>query len=254
MSLGLFSLVIGITKVSRFATDTTNSAYVPARANWNRTQSPLNPVMMQNDSSGNISNQSRGLSPIQASPTENHAQLARTSPLSHRRKTSSDYYEDVDPRFDTSHPPPEPNPAVPASLVPGYGPGSAQPRAQPPNDNSGGFLSADGPVDPSSSNEDVNDGSRSPAASEASHYTSISQRGVNPQWRGGHGGYGGPPMPRRNDMMLEGNPDFMVPGGARGGRGGMRGGRGGLDGREPGVIGTAGVGSGAGRYPGGDAF
>lgn len=223
-------------------TDFHSNAYVPARANWNRGQSPLNDV---NNSSANVSNQSRGLSPIQGSPINNST---RASPLNRPRRTSSEYYEDVDPRFDSG--PPEPNPLIPAALQPGG------PRGPPPPNNSGGFQN-----DPSSSNEDVNDGSRSPAASEASHFTSISQRGVNPQWRGYENQ---PPMPQRNELSLDNNPDFSVPGGPpRGGRGGGRGGmmmrgggggRGGYGGREPGVIGTAGVGAGASRYPGNDAF
>lgn len=70
--------------------------------------------------------------------------------------------------------------------------------------------------------EDVHatvDGSRSPAESERSNFTSISQRGVNPRWNP-H-----PPMPnqhmpvrrqvqQRQDMILD-NPDFQLPG-ARG--------------------------------------
>lgn len=103
-------------------------------------------------------------------------------------------------------------------------------------------------------------GARSPGeGSEASHFTSISQRPVNPNWRPGYGpappgsGPGGAGMSsasavqrRRDDLVLNANPDFALPGMAPGGRRGgpMRGPRGG-----------AGMGAGSlgltpgGRYP-----
>lgn len=96
------------------------------------------------------------------------------------------YYEDVDPRF--AGPPP------------------------------GGYR-------PEPAYEDVranNGGARSPAASERSNFTSISQGNVNPHWNPA------PPMPhqqgrrpprphqQRQDMVLD-NPDFQVPGGRPGG-------------------------------------
>lgn len=69
--------------------------------------------------------------------------------------------------------------------------------------------------------QQYNDGSRSPVGSERSNFTSISQRGVNPQYYQNH-----PPMPnprrtvqKRQDMILD-NPDFAVPGSKRGGGGG----------------------------------
>ena len=80
-------------------------------------------------------------------------------------------------------------------------------------------------------------------ASEASHFTSISERPVNPNWRPQSGSVG--PEPRRQqDMLLAGNPDFSIPG--------MRGGS-----RRPGagpvaasaVGGPSGGLTGAGRYP-----
>ena len=72
-------------------------------------------------------------------------------------------------------------------------------------------------------------GARSPAESERSNFTSISQRGVNSRWNPNH-----PPMPgplrrpvqqqqQRQDLLLN-NPDFQLPGGR--GRGGNRGGAG----------------------------
>lgn len=101
----------------------------------------------------------------------------------------SNYYEDVDPRFVGSA---RPNNHLPPPAEPMY--------------------------------EDVHatvDGARSPAESERSNFTSISQRGVNPRWNPNH-----PPMPQyqgvlprrpvqqqqqRQDMLLD-NPDFQLPG------------------------------------------
>ncbi|KJZ75975.1 hypothetical protein HIM_04799 [Hirsutella minnesotensis 3608] len=59
---------------------------------------------------------------------------------------------------------------------------------------------------------------RSPSESERSHFTSISQRGVNPQWNPNQMGQGPPPRrlaqqqkQRRQDILLD-NPDFQLPG------------------------------------------
>lgn len=97
---------------------------------------------------------------------------------------SGGYYEDIDPRFADSTPP----------------------AGHPP------------PIEPIY--EDVHvvvDGARSPAESERSNFTSISQRGVNPRWHPNPP----PPMPyqqstpsrrpiqQRQDMILD-NPDFQL--------------------------------------------
>lgn len=111
---------------------------------------------------------------------------------------NSNYYEDVDPRFASNTPP-----------------GSSSNNLQPP------------PIEPIY--EDVhanNPGARSPAESERSNFTSISQRGINPRWNPNP-----PPMPyqqvpprrpvnqqqQRQDMLLD-NPDFQLPN-SRSGRG-----------------------------------
>lgn len=130
------------------------------------------------------------------------------------RRSSDHYYEDVDPRFAE---PPQPMPQNPPL---GYG-----------NSNSSGNLHLQ-PMDAQRSYEDLPSGSRSPAESERSTFTSVSQRGVNPRWNGAQLGYGQHPMPRRpvnqpsqqRDMLLNTNPDFQLPGNrgqrpARGGRG-----------------------------------
>ncbi|KLU92864.1 hypothetical protein MAPG_11823 [Magnaporthiopsis poae ATCC 64411] len=81
--------------------------------------------------------------------------------------------------------------------------------------------------------DDIPQGQRSPAESERSNFTSISQRDINPRWNPppptlmpGFSG-GGPPQqrpipPNRNDVLLNNNPDFELPG--LGGGGGPRGG------------------------------
>jgi hypothetical protein len=123
------------------------------------------------------------------------------------RRASSDYYEDQDPRFV------ERPSALPAPL--GIPRGGLQPL-QPPKI---------GGLDGSASYEDLQSGSRSPAESDRSNFTSISQRGVNPRWNGNGGGGGagyGAPMPARRPVQqsaqtLDLNPDFALPG-ARGPR------------------------------------
>ncbi|KAH7304896.1 SUR7/PalI family-domain-containing protein [Stachybotrys elegans] len=101
------------------------------------------------------------------------------------------YYEDIDPRF-----------AAPAAPVPQQSP--------PP-------LNVPPPIEPIY--EDVhadNSGARSPAESERSNFTSISQRGINPRWNPA------PPMPhqqgpprrpgpQRQDILLD-MPDFQIGG------------------------------------------
>jgi len=136
--------------------------------------------------------------------------------------SGDNYYEDVDPRF--VH---EEQSAFPSSSV------------LPPTLQTGPPQG----LRPSNSYEEMHEGARSPAASEASHFTSVSQRGVNPNW--------GPPpdMPmrrpvqHRRDVLLGNNPDFELPGASPTGRGGRGGGRG----RIPGQIPSMG---GGGRYPG----
>lgn len=148
----------------------------------------------------------------------------------HGRKQSSDaYYEDIDPRFvapeiDTARQTQatQSSAAVPSSLMPGISQAPPNlPQAQHPTIET---------IDPSSSYEDLQDGQMSPA----SDMTSISQRGVNPNWRPGTEGasagqrsgqanLGVPGGGRREqkqqqqqqrDMLLSSNPDFEIPTGS----------------------------------------
>ena len=140
-----------------------------------------------------------------------------SEPLVHTRNHSSDqYYEDVDPRF-AQPSPPEPildtrnatqatqsNTTVPSTLMPGL-----IASTQPIVEHSGEI------VDPMSSYEDIPDGQRSPA-SDHSNMTSISQRGINPNWQPGEqqGRLGVPPrrpVQQQRDMLLDSNPDFGLP-------------------------------------------
>ena len=153
------------------------------------------------------------------------------------------YYEDVDPRFASD---PEPMPSgppgghpIPQLLTPGGG----QYHGESPDS----FTNRPPPM--TNSYEDL-PGARSPAESEDTNFTSVSQRGVNPNWRPGQPGEFNSlaPMRRpppaqaqaRRDVLLAGNPDFEIPGmgppgrrGGRGGGGGFRGGMGGGPGRLP---------------------
>jgi len=189
--------------------------YIPARSQWN--QRNMTPVM-----------NNRALSPIQASPP----QLSRSPPRPGARAPSAadNYVEDIDPRFA--------EPSIPTVLMPGPSPPTT--LAGPPLQTDFAPPAADDPaLRYGGSSESLPDSQRSPAASDASHYTSISQRGVNPAWR--PGGPAGAPLPQRpNDALLAANPDFALPGAGRGRGGGGRGRgsppRGPPQGRYPGAF------------------
>lgn len=241
--------------------------YVPPRSAWAAPppvpeHGPVSPI----DTSIPMATMNGPRSPIHASPLP--------SPR-HHRSGSDAYYEDVDPRFAQDPDPvptitydsgsPSRHSAVPNSLLPG-----SQAHLGADDLHSTGAGSAT--LDRDSSYENIAEGARSPAGSDASHFTSISQRGVNPNWRPGPAGPGGPGSAygaggngtgvatqrrnERNDMILGGNPDFSIPGMAAP-RGGYRGApqyRGGRGGAPPNMGGMrAGPGIGGltpqGRYP-----
>lgn len=233
----------------------------------------------------------------------------RTPPLVHpalrpQSRTASDsYYEDVDPRFAQDEPPlgspstigslaadnHKPNALLRntgaganATSVPGYiarqrhltptsnGSHSLPPSIPPP---AGFYTDPNAPPEAPEDAEDAASRARSPAASETSNFTSVSQRGVNPNWRpvggGGPSAYGSQftARPGGNNgagagrwkgeassslSILEANPDFMLPGvGGRGTIGRSAAGAGGIGMGGMG-MGLAGMrGSGGGRVAGG---
>ena len=134
---------------------------------------------------------------VQGSPPPVEMPTTR-SPPPQEAPNSQAYFEDVDPRFA------EPQQKL---VVPSPKPQSEYDDAPP----------------------------RSPAESERSNFTSISQRGVNPRWNPPPPqlmpGYNGQVPPRRpvrnpNENLLNNNPDFALPG--RGGNSPPRGPAGGM--------------------------
>jgi len=241
--------------------------YVPPRSHW------AQPETLQHTRQYNTS-------PIAAGAAANTLdQTVSNTSTRHKRANSEPYYEDVDPRFALEEPSDDgfrDSGALPGVLTPGgMQPGAitnlpggypATPGAQQGYQHqrmnpdylhpsyTGGGAGANTNDCHSSDNElsldarHTSDGSfenHSERASEASHFTSISERPVNPNWRPQPGSVGGGPEPRRQqDVLLAGNPDFSIPG--------MRGGS-----RRPGagpvaasaVGGPSGGLTGAGRYP-----
>ena len=194
-------------------------SYVPPRAAWkgNPAHDPAGAVGMNH-----IPPASDPVElPSQTPTRKTRSNTANSQSPSHHRKASENYYEDVDPRF-ASPSPPQPvveprfhtqatqsSAAMPSALVAG----------RPIIEHNGGII------DPSSSYEELQDGQRSPA-SDHSNMTSISQRGVNPNWQPGEqqGRLGVPPRrptQQHRDVVLDSNPDFGMPvrTGGMGGRG-----------------------------------
>ena len=208
--------------------------YVPPRAAWTGVTRGVTPppnTTAQDPVELPTSNQT----PMRGPPTSSLPQAH--VPAHNRNQSSADaYYEDVDPRFVT----PETDTArqtqttqssttVPSSLMPGIT--QAPPSHLPPAQKRPTIQT----IDPSSSYEDLQDGQMSPA-SDNSNMTSISQRGVNPNWRPGVDGaqrmtgqsnLGVPgrreqqryqqqqqqQQQQQRDMLLSSNPDFELPGG-----------------------------------------
>ncbi|KAK4164166.1 SUR7/PalI family-domain-containing protein [Cladorrhinum sp. PSN259] len=130
-------------------------------------------------------NQPAGRTPSPLAPTSQPIETASRGTPAPSLPAAGEYYEDVDPRFADS------------SII------VTKPRTPPPLE----------PIQTANTYEDIPPGARSPAESERSTFTSISQRGVNPRWN--------PPpqqpaIPRRPvnrpaDMLLNANPDFELP-------------------------------------------
>lgn len=135
------------------------------------------------------------------------------SPAHARQRSGDQYYEDIEPRFAEEN-----NTGgkhVPSVLMAGRPAGErhpSPPSPPPPIKIPGENVGDLGPGSPAISD-----------ISQGSHFTSISERPINPKWQGAP-----PPVPaaanrgpRVQDVLLEGNPDFELPGAmTRGGRGG----------------------------------
>ncbi|QDS68342.1 hypothetical protein FKW77_010708 [Venturia effusa] len=220
--------------------------YVPPRAQWNQNQRKATPPPA-----------SGSLSPIEASPNP-------SSVKGHtRRPSETGYYEDVDPQFaqapqpQTSPPQPSNNASQethPSSLQAPGGPAMSQTHLSP--EYHPGLVGLRDPRQEST--ESLQDGQRSPAVSDASHYTSVSQRGINPNWRPPPGSGPQGIMQRKpqqqQDVLLNSNPEFSLPGigppgRGRGGAGGFRGRGGSGMSRGAPALGL-GPASAGGRYPG----
>lgn len=170
---------------------TPDSPYEAPRANWNQSAERNSPVR-----AGHPSALPPPLRPG-GSPG------GRSSPGIGQMPKESSYVEDVDPRF-----------AEPSVVAPPLF------RSTPPT-----------VIDTDETYDSIPEGARSPALSEHSNFTSISQRGINPRWPGnqpafeGGMGMGIPerrpvPQPQLNNILLDGNPDFQLPGSRTAGRGG----------------------------------
>ncbi|KAI9834916.1 MAG: regulator of ime2, partial [Thelocarpon superellum] len=175
--------------------------FVPARAVWADAGRPgaLNTVHEPDTGS-------------ELSPAELPAVLQSPRGPTHGRNGSGDhYYEDADPRFTDPMPPHAVSEMPPASS-------SAYPPPLTPQRHDPRFLA---PLRTEHEEWDDLDDARSPAASDASHYTSVSQRGVNPNWHPmpGPGADITPrrPVPNaRQDLLLTDNSDFALPSAGRG--------------------------------------
>ncbi len=196
--------------------------YVPPRAAWKST--PTSRGMTPPP-------KTIALDPVTHDPVELPTQNTLKKPRSnsnpkgpsHVRTISSDnYYEDVDPRFalptspviqDTRHATQQTmNTASSGTVPPALMPGLTSISAHHPTIEHNGEI-----IDPTSSYEDLPDGQRSPT-SDNSNMTSISQRGVNPNWNGVDplGRLGVPskrPVQQQRNMLLDSNPEFGLPGG-----------------------------------------
>lgn len=167
-------------------------SYIPPRANW--APAPASPLYETGHPDSlqpeplQTAQPTKGLSPSH-SPVYG---LANPTPEPVRTNAEvTSFYEDADPMFEESRQEPVVSAApLPTALRPG-------PAGEPK------------PMEL----EDVPEAPGSPTNSEISHFTSISQRPVNPRWV--------PPTPpvqpaqQRTNMLLENNPDFDLQAGRR---------------------------------------
>ena len=122
------------------------------------------------------------------------------------RGQGGNYYEQVEPRFARTDVVSEMPSTIAPTAVDAYPVGQAY--------SSGQHLQP-GSTDRRPSYDDLPEGARSPAASDVSHYTSVSQRGVNPHWRPATGQTDAtsrrPAPSQQHDALFQGNNDFELP-------------------------------------------
>ncbi|KAK8877162.1 pH-response regulator protein palI/prr-5 [Apiospora arundinis] len=173
-----------------------HDTYMSEASRYSQDESYTPPRQAWNQGPGR--NSPRMPSPLNVAPKASELPT-QTPPPPAPTASDSNYYEDVDPRF--TEPPPR-------ALQPGPAP-LRDPMREPSYDDDMHAAA----------------GARSPAPSERSNFTSVSQRGVNPRYQP-PGGYGQVPPPRRpvnqqNEVnVLNNNPDFQL-GPARKPGGGM---------------------------------
>ncbi|KLU91818.1 pH-response regulator protein palI/RIM9 [Magnaporthiopsis poae ATCC 64411] len=161
--------------------------YVPPRAGWN-------------DAGGSATPRVPSPLHVARQNSPGAAPGPNSGPPGHASADGGAYYEDIDPRFAHSA----------GTTVVAAQPGRPTP---PPIQVHNGAVGLD----------DIPPGQRSPAESERSNFTSVSQRSINPRWNPPPPtlmpGYGAGPTPQRrpglqpsrSDMMLHTNPDFALP-------------------------------------------
>ncbi|KAL8985866.1 MAG: hypothetical protein Q9177_004317, partial [Variospora cf. flavescens] len=222
--------------------------YVPPRTAWadpasrSNTTNPSNPSHNVASPIANLpitelpAHTARGPPIPQLTSTAPNSNTATQIPGHHRYNSADIYVEDVDPRFVEPmepHPPQTQSSApLPSALTAGLRPQHSQ---QGIMENASDSHHNNAYLQPSHSYDSFPDnthdaGTRSPAISDGSNYTSISQRGINPAWQppANHAmGAGGvpnrKPMGQQRDVLLASNPDFELP--IQGSRPGTAGGR-----------------------------
>nr|POE90059.1 ph-response regulator protein pali/rim9 [Quercus suber] len=251
-----------------------HQTYAPPRSQWHEDQPNLptpepavSPLGEQHDQDPYASGLPSSQVLPHVSPVAARASPAAVLGAARGSGGADKYYEDVDPRFAVDPASetgalPHPENALPYALTPGGLGGYAARERMPPSSphhlhpssvsppyGPAAALSSDlvarpTTTDTSHSSRSLDDplppGARSPpfgdADSDTSHFTSVSQRGINPNWRGSQAGGGGSMAAghvssasavqrRREDVILTANPDFSLPGmmPGRGGVGGARG-------------------------------
>ncbi|EGE02718.1 pH signal transduction protein PalI [Trichophyton equinum CBS 127.97] len=148
------------------------SAFIPARSGWTKNEQPLSPI----DARGSPS----PLGATNAQPRD----MTRSPPRAAPHPTNT-YYEDVETRFtNTSNPDPA---FIPSALTPG----------------------SIAPEPDQRTSVDAVHGMRSPV-SDISHFTSISQRGINPKWQPPEWNNPREKVQKQREALLVNNPDFQL--------------------------------------------